>query len=239
MKDPRIRTLMLNRPDKCNALTLEMIEALIPAFRAEDGVRIILLKGEGNNFCSGADLKGDVPKIFEGIAKLYKGIVGSSKIVISLVDGYCLAGGFGLMAACDLALATPEATFQLPETRRGLLAPLAAAIAEQALPKRIFTELTLSGEPLPAQRLYEIGFLNRIVPRKELDEAGFLLASQILKGAPQAIQLTKRMLAKSNTTLKAALEWQFKALATGEPSEGLAAFREKREPAWVARERRE
>lgn len=232
MNDSRIRTLTLNRPDKFNALTLEMIEGLIPAFRAEDGVQIIFLKGEGNNFCSGADLKGDVPKIFEGIAKLYKVISASPKIVISLVDGYCLAGGFGLMAASDLAIATPEATFQLPETRRGLLAPLAASIAEHALPKRILVELTLAGEPLPAQRLYEIGFLNKLVSREGLEAAGYQMAEQILKGAPQSIKLTKRMLSKTGSSLKEALEWQFKALATGEPAEGLAAFREKRPPKW-------
>lgn len=230
--DPRIRLLTLNRPDKYNSLTLEMIEELIPAFRAEDAVQVILLKGAGNNFCTGADLKGDVPKIFEGIAKLYKVIHSSTKIVISLVDGYCLAGGFGLVAASDLLIATPNATFSLPETRRGLLAPLAAAMAEHALPKRILQELTLTAEPMVAERLYQIGFINQLVPPDTLEESGYKMAHNILKGGPQSIKLTKRMLSKNGTSLKESLEWQFKALATGEPAEGLLAFREKRPPKW-------
>lgn len=231
--DPRIRMLTISRPEKYNSLTLEMIEELIPAFRAEDAVQVILIRGDGDNFCTGADLKGDVPKIFEGIAKLYKVMHSSTKIVISLVDGYCLAGGFGLVAASDLLIATPAATFSLPETRRGLLAPLAAAMAENALPKRILQELTLVAEPLGAERLYQIGFINQLVARENLEETGYKMAHNILKGGPQAIKLTKRMLSKnSSSTLKEALEWQFKALASGEPAEGLAAFREKRPPKW-------
>lgn len=230
--DPRIRMLSLNRPAKYNALTLELIESLIPAFRSEDNTQILLIKGEGNNFCSGADLKGDVPKIFEGILKLYNAMKSSSKIIISLIDGYCLAGGFGIMAASDLSIATPEATFQLPETRRGLIAPLATMLVENALPKRILKELTLTGEPMTASRLYEIGFINRLVSQAELEEAGYEMAANILKGAPQAVKLTKRMLSKEGAPLQEALEWQFKALATGEPAEGLAAFREKRAPNW-------
>lgn len=228
----KIKMITLNRPGSYNSLTVELIESLIPAFRAEDGSQIILVKGEGNNFCSGADLKGDVPKIFEGILKLYKTMKSSSKIIISLVDGYCLAGGFGIMAASDLSIATPEATFQLPETRRGLIAPLATTLVENSLPKRILKELTLTGEPMTSERLYQLGFLNKIVSRDQLDAAGYQMAENILKGAPQSVQLTKRMLSKSGTPLKEALDWQFKALATGEPAEGLAAFREKRPPKW-------
>lgn len=226
-----IRIMSLKRPEKYNALTLEMLQELIDTVQAADDTRILLLKGEGPHFCAGADLKGDVPKIFESIAKLYQAILSSPKIVIALIDGYCIAGGFGLAAAADLALATPEASFSLPETRRGLVAPLAAMLAAHALPKRILLELTLSGEPLPASRLYEIGFLNQIVPRDQLELAGQTLAKNILKGGPEATKITKKMLTPT-TFLEEALEWQKKAIATGEPQEGLTAFREKRAPRW-------
>lgn len=227
-----IKTLSLKRPEKYNALTLEMIGELQESIVANDNTRVILLKGEGNHFCSGADLKGDVPKIFEAIAKLYSAMSASPKIIIALIDGYCIAGGFGLAAAADLALATPEALFSLPETRRGLVAPLAAMLAEHALPKRVLMQLTLGGEPLPASRLYEVGFLNHLVPRSQLESAGEALAHHILKGGPSATQITKEMLTKT-ALLEKGLAWQQKALATGEPQEGLAAFREKRAPNWL------
>ena len=227
-----IQAMRLKRPEKYNALTLEMLQELIDIVNKPDKTRILLLSGEGPHFCAGADLKGDVPKIFELIAKLYQAILDSPKIVIALIDGYCIAGGFGLAAAADLALATPEASFSLPETRRGLVAPLAAMLASHALPKRLLLQLTLSGEPLPASRLYEVGFINQIVPRDQLEHAGETLAKNILKGGPEATKLTKKMLTPT-TFLDEALEWQKKAVTTGEPHEGLAAFREKRAPSWV------
>jgi enoyl-CoA hydratase/carnithine racemase len=227
-----IRKVLLNRPEKYNALNLEMIERLIREIEARDNTRVLLLQGEGPHFCAGADLTGDFPKIFEGIVKLYHAMITSDKIIIALIDGHCIAGGFGLAAAADLALATPEASFSLPETRRGLVAPLASLLAEHALPKRILHELTLSGEPIKAPRLYDVGFLNKVVSREDLQTAAEALAQHILKGGPEATRLTKKLLSKS-ASLKDAIEWQAKALASGEPEEGVAAFREKREPHWL------
>ena len=152
-----IKVHKLSRPGKYNSLTLEMIEALSEQVASPDGSRVLILIGDENHFSSGADLKGDFFKIFEKLAHLYRQIQNSSKIVIAAIDGYCLAGGFGLAAAADLALATPEAVFQLPECRRGLIAPLAASLSQNLLPRRLLLELTLSGEPLSSSRLYEAG----------------------------------------------------------------------------------
>ncbi|MCB1113464.1 MAG: enoyl-CoA hydratase/isomerase family protein [Chlamydiia bacterium] len=233
MNDNRIKELKLDRPEKYNALTEEMIDRLLKEIEAVDGVRVILLYGEGGNFSSGADLKGDAPKIFEKLVKLFSAMKSSPKIIIGLVDGHCIAGGFGLLAAADLAIATPEATFQLPETRRGLIAPLVASVSEHILPKRILKEMALTGEPLSAERLYNVGFLNCLSEKDQLLEFGYKMAEQILLGGPEAIYLTKRMLSQKTTPLKEALDWQFKALSTGEPAEGLNAFKEKRPPNWV------
>lgn len=227
-----IKEIKLDRPDKFNALNEGLIDRLIGEVEAVDGNRVLLLYGEGNNFSSGADLKGDAPKIFEKLLKLFTTIRSSPKIMIALVDGHCIAGGFGLAAAADLVVATPEATFQLPETRRGLIAPLVASVTEHLLPKRILKEMALTGEPMAAQRLYDVGFLTALVPQAKLLEKGRSLADHILKGGPGAISLTKKMLSKSTSPLKEALDWQYKALSTGEPAEGMKAFREKRPPDW-------
>lgn len=235
MDDPRIKTFVLDRPEKYNALTEEMLDRLQKAVEAVDGVRVILLYGEGDNFSSGADLKADTPKIFEKLVKTLTAMESSSKIIISLIDGYCIAGGFGLLAASDLAIATPRATFQLPETRRGLVAPLVASVSEHLLPKRVLKEMTLTGEPLSAKRLYELGFINTIVEKEQLIESGVKMALDILKGGPEAIYLTKKMFASKSPSLKEALDWQYKALSTGEPAEGMKAFREKRDPFWFQR----
>lgn len=227
-----IRHHVLSRPGKYNSLTLEMIAQLTAEILEKDNTRVLILSGAGDHFSTGADLKGDVPAIFKALAQLYQTMTTSPKVIIAAIDGYCLAGGFGLAAAADLALATPEASFSLPETRRGLLAPLAAAFAKPLLPKRLLAELALAGEPLPAGRLYEAGFLNYLVPQDELLAAATRFAEQILKGGPQAISLTKQMLNPQKFSLDEALAWQQKAFNTGEVGEGLRAFQEKRLPKW-------
>jgi enoyl-CoA hydratase len=204
-------------------------------------VQVLILTGAGGTFSAGMDLKGflsgDSPA-FED--RGFGGIVQRppAKPVIAAVEGYALAGGFELVLACDLVVASEAAKFGLPEVRRSLVAGAGGLLR---LPKRIpyhlAMEIALSGEHYPAARLYEAGLVNRLVPAGQALDGARELAGRIALGGPLALTATKRVIVESADWSSAeAFHRQGQIIGpvfmSADAREGALAFAEKRAPVW-------
>lgn len=222
--DKNLLKVVLNRPEKRNALTLEMIKKLTQIFSKNDH-KIILLEGSGDHFCSGLDLKNaSFEEGFLQIAELYKAMTNTTAIIISNVKGICYAGGLGLVLASDLSNAAASSQFQLPEIKRGFLPALVLTLS---LFHPFIKEMALTANTYTASALYEKGVINY------LDAKLSEIIESLEAAAPQALALTKKMCHKPFDFDKA-LQFQKMALETKEYEEGLLAFREKRAPKWTS-----
>lgn len=245
--DGPVTTVTLNRPDKRNALNIELLGQLCTAIATAEGEatqRILVLRGAGPVFCSGLDLDEAAQPdrahaSAEHIAKALRTLAGTRLITIAAVQGAAIAGGAGLMSACDFAVATRDAKFGYPEVRRGLVPALIMTFLRRQLRERDARELLLLGKLIDATHAHAIGLLNRVVA----DEAALetevrSLISSLLQGAPGAVAGTKKLLAELWPTsvpgdLAHALAFHLDARNSTEAKEGVAAFREKRPPNWV------
>lgn len=239
-----IVALTLNRPDKRNALNIPMFEALCKAFEDAHArqARVIILRGAGPVFCAGLDLAeaADASQAHasaQGVMQALEAVLQSRAVTIASVHGAAVAGGAGIMSACDLVVAEQDARIGYPEVRRGLVAGLVMTLLRRQLRERDARELLVLGELIDAQRAKEMGLINRVVPRGHALESALELAYAILKGAPGALAHTKHMLNDLwPKPLESDLAWalsQHKAVRAGrEAREGIAAFNEKRKPNW-------
>lgn len=242
-----ILTITINRPEARNAMTLAAATAIAAALDELDSrgeLRIGILTGAGGNFCAGMDLKGflrgERPSIpgrgFGGLTR--KPPV---KPLIAAVEGYALAGGFELVLACDLVVASEAAQFGVPEVKRGLAATAGGLVRlPRQLPYRIALELALTGDMFPARRAYEYGLVNRLVPAGGALEEARRLAATIADNGPLSVAASKRVIVESQDW-SAAETWDRQAALTehvftsADAREGSAAFAEKRKPAWQGR----
>ena len=240
-----ITTFSINREKSRNSISLSLVEAFcseIEKLEKEPSQRVLIIKGEGSVFCAGLDLKEASQKekieiTAAAVAKLLKTIATTPLITIASVHGASIAGGMGILAACDLALASKECKFGLPETRRGLMAALVMVLLKNQVRERDLKELLFSGEVITADRALSMGLVNRIVSNANLLEETETLAKSILKGAPSATKQTKSFLqGLSSDTIESlidkALNNHMKARVSDEAEEGILAFLEKREPNW-------
>ncbi len=243
-----LATVTLDSPSNRNALSsvlLAGLEASLEAAIADPAARVILLTHTGPVFCSGADLKeqrepgtagqGAGPG---GLASILKRIWQSPKPVVARVGGPARAGGIGLIAASDIAVAADSASFAFSEVRLGLIP---AMISVVVIPKIGITkamELFLTGDIFDAQEAVRIGLLNATAPADSLDDTVRRYVASILKGAPGALAGCKRLVREvPGMGLEAALEttarWSAEFFASDEAREGMAAFAEKRPPRWA------
>jgi methylglutaconyl-CoA hydratase len=242
---PQITRITLNRPAKRNALDIATLKTLKAAFQAAESDRprrVIILSGAGAIFCAGLDLSEAAdPKLAHSSAtalcEAYETICASTLITIAAVQGAALGGGVGLVLACDLAIAEPNAQIGFPEVRRGIIAALVTALLRRQLGDRSARELILLGQSIDAPRAKQLGLVNEIA----LAQAGAdELARQALLAAPGAVIRTKKLLDELAlrsvaTDLRRALALHVSARVTDEFAEGLAAFKEKRPPRWGPR----
>jgi methylglutaconyl-CoA hydratase len=237
-----IAVLALNRPERRNALTVELMETLCKTFAelaADSERRVVILRGAGPAFCAGLDLiEAADPALAEQsaecVARLLTTILESPLVTIAVAHGAAYAGGAGILSACDFAIAADDLRISFPEVRRGLVPALVSVVLQDRLRDADVRKLLLLGEAIDANRAKEIGLVHRVVPADcVLDEAR-LLAETILLGAPNAVRLTKRLLRSTDHSARfaAALEVHKLARSSDEAREGIAAFREKREPKW-------
>jgi methylglutaconyl-CoA hydratase len=239
--------LTLNRPERRNSLTIELMSALTDAVEAADRdetQRILILRGAGKAFCTGLDLA-EVSKPEHAhesagaVARMLLALSQTRVITIAAVHGAAVAGGGGIMSACDFVIAAERTKFGYPEARRGLVAAAVMTFLRRQLRERDVRELLFTGELIEADRAREIGLVNRVVPPHDLDAEVQKLCASILQNAPGAVAHAKRMLEQLWSTsvkqdIEMALGHHMQARESAEAKEGVAAFLEKRPPTWAA-----
>jgi methylglutaconyl-CoA hydratase len=243
---PQITVVTLNRPERRNALTLELLTQLSAAIKVasdEPHGRVIILRGAGAAFCTGLDLKeaADQTKAHataEMVANTLITISRTHLITIAAVHGAAVAGGAGIMSACDFVVAAQRTKIGYPEVRRGLVPGLIMTFLRRQVGERNMRELLLGSELIDAQRAKEIGLVNRVVAQDDLMTEALNFAESVLQGAPAALAQTKRLIdelwwrsVKQDVDL--ALKYHMQARESAEAREGIAAFNEKRKPNWV------
>ncbi len=251
-KRGRSAVVTLNRPEMRNAFDEALIAGLTRAMREldrDDGVRVVVLAGAGPAFCAGADLNwmkrmagysyeqnlADA----EALADMLKTIDRMRKPTIARVHGPAFAGGVGLVAACDIAIGTPEARFCLSEAKLGLSPATISPYVVRAMGERMARRYFLSAEVFDADEAYRIGLLQARVPAPELDAAVDALVGHLVAGGPEALAKIKDLIrfVSSSPVDDAVVKDTARRIAeirvSPEGREGITAFLEKRKPAWT------
>ena len=238
-----VLTIIINRPEARNAVNGAVatgIAAAIERLDNEDGLVVGIITGASGNFCAGMDLKGFLTgeqPFVEG--KGFAGLVDAPprKPLIAAVNGYALAGGFEIALACDMIIASEQATFGLPEVKRSLVAAAGALYRmPKQLPQKIAMELLLTGEPISAQRAYEIGLVNHVVTGDAMGTAQ-KIAGKIRANGPLAVLASKDVVNRAGTLTEEELrnyqnETIMSVFSSEDAKEGAKAFAEKRKPVW-------
>src|SRR6184192_4117545 len=243
---PQITVVTLNRPDRRNALTIELLTELQAAIKIaseQPEQRVLILQGAGAAFCTGLDLKeaADHTKAHATAEMVANSLVAISQtrlITIAAVHGAAVAGGAGIMSACDFVVAAQRTKIGYPEVRRGLVAGLVMTFLRRQVGERNMRELLLGSELIDADRAKEIGLVNRVVPQADLMNEAQKLADAVLQGAPSALEQTKRLIEELwwrsvQEDVDLALNYHMQARDSSEAREGIAAFNEKRKPKWI------
>nr|WP_246127749.1 crotonase/enoyl-CoA hydratase family protein [Amycolatopsis rhizosphaerae] len=242
-----VTVITLNRPEVRNAVNLAMAEALeraIDAFEADPDAQVAVLTGAGGAFCSGMDLKGAARGEFPMTEK--RGPLGLAakppvKPLIAAVEGHALAGGCELALVADLIVAAEDAQFGIPEPKRGLAAAAGGVLRlRERLPRNVAMELALTGDPMPAARLAELGLINALAPAGKVLDAALDLAGRIAVNAPVSVRVSKRIVDEAvDWTTEEAFRRQgdiaSAAVLSEDATEGVLAFTEKRPPVWKGR----
>ena len=238
--------LTINREERRNAFSPGVIAGIMAGLELTDrdrAIRAIVLTGVGTKaFCAGADLQTgksfqyDYSQPYLSYADLLRRVRRSPVPLIAAVNGACLAGGMGLMAMCDMVVARPGVIFGLPEVKVGVFPAQVLAVLQHRIPQSVLNELCITGEPISAERAYEIGLVNHLAD----DVAAKVewLVARIADKSPAAIRrglyTMKTIRAMSFEEMMAFTESQIGLLAlTEDAKEGQLAFREKRKPAWT------
>lgn len=237
--------LTINRPERRNALNGPVIhgltQAITQAGQTKD-LRAIVLTGAGEQaFCAGADLQSggsfafDYSDPYIGYANLLRCARASVVPLIARVNGACMAGGMGLLAMCDIAVSASHAKFGLPEVKVGLFPMQVLSVLQHLIPRRLLTQMCITGEPIDAQTALAASLVNFVV--EPLDQGVAKLLESVIKNSPTAIRrglyALKRLEALSFEEAAAFTEGQIGLLAlTEDAREGMRAFAEKRPPVW-------
>jgi Enoyl-CoA hydratase/carnithine racemase len=242
---PQITIVTLNRPKRRNALTIELLTELTAAIKVvSDDVlaRILIFRGAGAAFCTGLDLKAATPQnaqaTAEMVAETLLTLSQTRLVTIAAVHGAAVAGGAGIMSACDFVVAAEGTKIGYPEVRRGLVAGLVMTFLRRQIGERNMRELLLSSELIDATRAKEIGLVNRVVSQENLMSEAQNFAHSVLRGAPGALTQTKRLIEEIwwrsvKADIDLALKYHMQARESNEAREGIAAFNEKRPPDWA------
>lgn len=249
-----VATLRMNRPDVHNAFDDALIAALTAELRRLEQLpeaRVIVLAANGKSFSAGADLnwmrrmatysKEENLRDAMALAGLMRTLDGVKKPTIARVQGAAFGGGVGLVACCDIAIASTEAAFSLSEVRLGLIPSVISPYVIAAIGEREARRYFLTAERFDAMEARRIGLVHEVVDSDALDEAVAKIAGQLLKGGPQALAAAKKLIAdvsrrSMDDALSAETARRIAAIRVeSEGREGLAAFLEKRPPAWTKR----
>lgn len=257
-KEVHIATIIMNRPDRLNAINSRLVEELITALdnvAKDDEIRVVILTGAGRAFCAGGDItkEGEVQLVSgvkgegwrqavrHGVQVIVQNLLNLDKPTIAMVNGAAVGGGCDFALACDLRIGSENAQFMVGFTRIGLtpgtggtwLMPRVIGLARAA-------EFLFTGDPIKAEEAERIGLLNRLVPAQDLEKETKALASKIARNAPIALRLSKLQLYKGlqmdlGTALEVAAACETIAGSSEDYAEGVKAFLEKREATFTGR----
>jgi methylglutaconyl-CoA hydratase len=244
-----VATITLNRPEKRNAISYELIEDLLAALDkiANSSALVLILTGAGKAFCSGMDLDnlkalaGRSPeqnlKDSETMARLFRSLYDFPKPTIAAVNGAAVAGGCGLATLCDFTLAVPEAKFGYTEVRIGFLPAIVSTFLLRQVGEKHARDLLLTGRIINADEASRIGLVNEIVPTEKLGERARELAAQLMENSPASLTFTKRLLSdharvELDAQIRSAVRENAAIRATDDFREGVSSFLEKRKPCW-------
>ncbi|WP_181782191.1 enoyl-CoA hydratase/isomerase family protein [Pseudonocardia pini] len=240
--------LTLNRPERLNALNTGLKAELVAAavdVTLDPEVWVVVLRGAGGRaFSVGGDLKDmhargrAATPMIEVERNVYEAVLEIPKPTVAVVDGYALGGGCELAMACDLRVASDDAVFGMPESHRGMGANFGSVVLPRLIPRAVAMEMLYFGDRVPADRARELGLVNRVWPKAELDERVEEWVAELLTRAPLTLRRYKEMAGKG---------WEMPVPAhlrlnagpnpylSEDRAEGAAAFAEKRPPRWQGR----
>jgi enoyl-CoA hydratase len=240
----RVLTITINRPDQRNAVNAGVAQGIAAGLDELDGdpeLSAGVLTGAGKGFCAGMDLKafvaGERPHVpgrgFAGIVER-----APAKPMIAAIEGFAVAGGLEVALACDLIVAARGARLGIPEVKRSLVAAGGALLRlPRALPRNVALEMALTGEPIDAERAYELGLVNRLSDPGEALDTAWQLAETIAANGPLALAATKRIVAEAADWPDAEFFERQRAIIdpvfnSEDAREGATAFAERRDPVW-------
>ena len=243
----RVELLVINRPEKRNALDPATIDAIGQTFldvEADEGIAVLVITGAGDRaFCAGMDLASFAQgrqRLAGAAAARYEAFyrTGLAKPVVAAVNGSAVGGGFELLLACDVSVAADHAMFGIPEVKRGLFAGAGGTLLPTRIPAPIALEMGLTGDLITAARARDLGLVNRVVAGDLVLAEAVALADRIAANAPLAVRVTKQLMydALESPVSRA---WEHildelpAVLATADAIEGSRAFVEKRTPRWA------
>jgi methylglutaconyl-CoA hydratase len=245
----RVATVTLDRPEKRNAISFELIDDLLRALDeiAKSPALVLILTGAGKAFCSGMDLEnlksliGRSPeqnlKDSETMVRLFRALYEFPKVTIAAVNGPAIAGGTGLAVLCDFTLAVPEAKFGYTEVKIGFVPAIVSTFLLRQVGEKHARDLLLTGRIIGAEEALRMGLINEVVPADRLMTRARELAAQIMENSPTSLVLTKRLLseharAELDQQIVAAVRENAAIRETKNFREGVTSFLEKRKPRW-------
>ena len=241
----RIATVTLNRPERGNALNQTMLDELggeLKALAVDDNVRIVVLRGAGKHFCTGADLASRGPGVRTppqsakyAVRDVLAILDGLPKPTVAVVEGGAIGGGAGLVTCCDVAIATRAAFFSVPELRIGMAPFGIMAFMVRAIGHRAFRRYGLTGERIAAADALRLGLVHELCEPMVLDATLAQVTDALLLGAPQATSALKAAAARYASPNLAEILAHVQPPhdpTSAEAQEGIASFREKRKPNW-------
>src|ERR1700690_4360541 len=244
-----VATITLNRPEKRNALSFQLVDEILAALDAieKSEAMVVILTGAGKAFCAGLDL--DELKSLIGkthaenvedsrrMVRIFRRLYDFPKPTIAAVNGAAIAGGTGLATMCDFTLAVPEAKFGYTEVRIGFVPAIVSSILVWQVGHKIARDLLLSGRLFDATEAHRYGLVNEVVAADRLTDRARELAAQLLENSPSSVRATKKLIngfiaAQLDQQIAEAIEDNARIRANADFREGITSFLEKRKPRW-------
>jgi methylglutaconyl-CoA hydratase len=250
--DSGVATITLNRPEKRNAISFELIDDLVQALDevAKSDAIVVILTGGGKAFCSGMDLEnlkallGRTPEQnvedSRTMVRLFRSLYEFPKATIAAVNGPAIAGGTGLALLCDFTLAVPEAKFGYTEVRIGFVPAIVSTFLLRQIGEKQARDLLLTGRIFDAEEALRLGLINEIVPAENLMTRARELAALLMQNSPNSLRATKKLLndhtrAELDQQIEAAIRENAGVRRTADFREGISSFLEKRKPVWTGK----
>jgi len=248
----RVATLTLNRPEKRNAISFELIDELLRALDEvgnSDSI-VMILTGAGKAFCSGMDLdnlksllgRTQVQNVedSETMVRMFRSLYEFPKITIAAVNGPAIAGGTGLALLCDFTIVAPEAKFGYTEVRIGFVPAIVSTFLLRQVPEKQARDLLLTGRIFGAEEALKLGLVNEIVASDQLMARAKHLAAQLMENSAASLRATKLLLNEHarkdlDAQIEAAIRENAAIRSTADFREGISAFLEKRKPVWTGK----